>query len=364
MNSLRRVVWVSFVVAVFILLQLHGPLAAAQTGWTVAGSITPSSLSAGSRVSLMNRRATIATTWVDNNGNFAFSGIANGKYKVTPNKSGITFSPTSIRLGVNGANVYGINFRASGGTTQQASSISGAISGGAGATISLSGTASASVTADSSGNYQFTGLANGTYTVTPKKTGYTISPTTQNVSLSGANVAGVNFSATAQTWSITGTISPTAGGAGAAVTLSGGSSATTTTDANGNYSFSGLANGTYTITPSLTGYIFSPSSQSVTINLANPASVNFTASAVSAGHSVDLSWIASTTSTVAGYNVYRSAISGGPYTMVSPAPVTSTIFSDLSVSAGSTYYYVVTAVDSAGVESSYSNQAGAVIPNP
>jgi hypothetical protein len=37
---------------------------------------------------------------------------------------------------------------------------------------------------------------------------------------------------------------------GATVTLSGASSATTTTDANGNYSFTGLDNGSYTVTPS------------------------------------------------------------------------------------------------------------------
>ena len=57
----------------------------------------------------------------------------------------------------------------------------------------------------------------------------------------------------ATTWSISGTISPALGGAGATVALSGTSSAQTTADANGNYSFSGLANGSYTVTPSKSG---------------------------------------------------------------------------------------------------------------
>jgi hypothetical protein len=36
------------------------------------------------------------------------------------------------------------------------------------------------------------------------------------------------------------------------MTLSGADSAATTTDANGNYTFSGLANLSYSITPSIT----------------------------------------------------------------------------------------------------------------
>ena len=59
----------------------------------------------------------------------------------------------------------------------------------------------------------------------------------------------MNFTATAvPTYSISGTISPN--GSGTTVTLSGAASATTTADASGNYSFTGLANGSYTVTPS------------------------------------------------------------------------------------------------------------------
>src|SRR5712664_3895175 len=53
-----------------------------------------------------------------------------------------------------------------------------------------------------------------------------------------------------QTYSISGTVSPVAGGSGATVTLSGAASATTTANSSGNYAFSGLANGTYAVTPS------------------------------------------------------------------------------------------------------------------
>ncbi len=84
-------------------------------------------------------------------------------------------------------------------------------------------------------------------------------------------------------WSISGTISPAQGGAGASVTLSGAASATVTADASGNYSFGGLSDGAYIITPSETGYAYSPGSQSVTISDANVAGINFTSQPVFAG---------------------------------------------------------------------------------
>ena len=167
----------------------------------------------------------------------------------------------------------------------QTYSISGTLSpsaGGVGAAVTLGGVASATVTTDSSGNYSFSGLANGVYTVAASHSGYTFSPTSQNATVSGTNITGMNFTATAQgsqTFSISGTISPAAGGNGAKVTLSGTVSATTTANSSGAYIFAGLANGTYAVTPSRTGYTFSPTSQSATVAGANVSGVNFSANA-------------------------------------------------------------------------------------
>ena len=70
-------------------------------------------------------------------------------------------------------------------------------------------------------------------------------------------------------------------------------------------------------------------------------------------------------STVVGYNVYRGTVSGGPYTLqLNSSPITGTTYTDLMVTSGQSYYYVVTAVDSHGVESVYSNQAPASVPAP
>jgi kumamolisin len=59
---------------------------------------------------------------------------------------------------------------------------------------------------------------------------------------------------------------------------------------------------------------------------------------------VALSWSAS--SGDLSYNVKRSTVNGGPYTTI--ASSTMTTYTDSSVSNGSTYYYVVSAVNSAG----------------
>src|SRR2546427_582621 len=162
-------------------------------------------------------------------------------------------------------------------------SLSGTINpakGGSGSTLTLSGAASATTTADNSGNYTLAGLPNGSYMVTPKQTGYVFTPGNQSATVNGTNVSGVNFTATSQTFSISGTISPVAGGSGATVTLSGAASATTTANSSGAYTLTGLASGAYTITPSNASYTFTPLSQNVTVSAADVSGVNFTDNAV------------------------------------------------------------------------------------
>ena len=137
---------------------------------------------------------------------------------------------------------------------------------------------------------------------------------------------------TGQTWTISGAITPIASGAGTNVTLRQNSTtiATVTADVNGLYSFSSLANGTYTVTPSKTGYTFSPTSQTVSVNGANAPNINFSATAVptytisgnisptssGAGTLLTLSGSASTTTTADGSGNYSfSGLSDGSYTI-------------------------------------------------
>lgn len=80
---------------------------------------------------------------------------------------------------------------------------------------------------------------------------------------------------TAPTNSISGVVTG-AVSQGVTINLTGAATANTTTDASGNYSFSGLANGSYALTPSKNGYTFSPTSSAQTVNGENITSVNFT----------------------------------------------------------------------------------------
>jgi hypothetical protein len=336
--------------------------ATAQVGSTfsLSGKISPVAGGSGATVTLSG--AASATTTADSSGNYTFTGMANGSYTVSPSHTGYTFNPTSLSAVVNGANITGLNFTA----TAQTFSISGTISpaaGGNGATVTLGGPVTATTTANSSGNYSFSGLANGGYSVTPSRTGYTFSPTVQAVTVNGSNITGVDFTATAQvgpTFSISGTISPTTGGAGATVILSGVAGATGTTNNLGNYTFTGLSNGSYTVTPNNTGFTFTPTSQNVSVNGANITGLNFTAAAQQP-HSVALTWNAST-STVSGYNVYRSTVSGSSYVKMNSSLNASLSFTDANVQNGTTYFYVTTAVDASGNESGFSNEVSAAIP--
>ena len=155
-------------------------------------------------------------------------------------------------------------------------------------------------------------------------------------------------------------------GSAATLTLSGAASRSTSTDASGNYSFTGLPNGSYIIAPSQTGYTFSPTTTSVTINGASATGVNFTGTpvATSIQHSVVLSWSPSTSTNLKGYNVYRADTAGGAFTKMTASPIGATAYTDSTVASGRTYYYVSTAVDNNNVESGYSNQATAVVPTP
>jgi fibronectin type 3 domain-containing protein len=67
---------------------------------------------------------------------------------------------------------------------------------------------------------------------------------------------------------------------------------------------------------------------------------------------------------VTGYNVYRGSSTGGPYSKINSVLDATTSYTDSTVAAGSTYFYVTTAVDGTGVESGHSNEVKAVVPTP
>ncbi len=168
-----------------------------------------------------------------------------------------------------------------------------------------------------------TGTSSPTQNVTITNTG------NSNVTISQINLTGAGYS---MTGGAPGMLSPSQ-----SITLVVAFSPTTT----------GVVNGSITIVSDATG---------------SPAIVSLLGTGVPpVQHSAALTWNAST-STVAGYNVYRSTVSGTGYTKMNSSLVTGLTYTDSTVQSATTYYYVVTAVDSSGNESINSNEVSAPIP--
>jgi len=78
-------------------------------------------------------------------------------------------------------------------------------------------------------------------------------------------------------------------------------------------------------------------------------------------HVVDVSWKASTTSDVTGYNLYRSPDAVN-WKKANVSLIASTMYNDATVANGSTYYYAATAVDIYGHESTKSASIKVTVP--
>jgi hypothetical protein len=78
-------------------------------------------------------------------------------------------------------------------------------------------------------------------------------------------------------------------------------------------------------------------------------------------HTAKLTWKPSS-SHVAGYNVYRSEVSGQKYQKINSSLVQGPTYADNTVLSGVTYYYVTRAVDDQGHESANSNEISVSIP--
>lgn len=73
---------------------------------------------------------------------------------------------------------------------------------------------------------------------------------------------------------------------------------------------------------------------------------------------VDLSWNASTSSDISGYNIYRAVHSNstcGSFLKINSSLNTSMVYDDSLVVDGASYCYATTAVNSSNEESAYSN---------
>jgi uncharacterized membrane protein len=243
---------------------------------TIGGAVSGAEV-AGVSVTLVGPSGGITATAAD--GTYSFPGLEAGSYTVTPSLAGHDFSPASRNVTVGGADVVGLDFTST-PAPPPTFTIGGTVSGAvvAGVSVTLLGSSSAIATTAADGTYGFPGLEAGLYTVTAELEGYAFTPASEQVVLTDADVGGVDFAGEDVEFVIGGFVSGDAV-AGVSVALGGDSSAITTTAPDGSYGFAGLANGSYTVTPSLHGHDFGPASRNVTVSGADVAGQDFTSTA-------------------------------------------------------------------------------------
>jgi len=128
-----------------------------------------------------------------------------------------------------------------------------------------------------------------------------------------------------------------------------------------NPTYSYAQPGVYTVTLTVADAAGNTSFDNLTVTVLDitPPSAPSNLTAIYSNGAVSLSWQVSSDNSgaVAGYNIYRSTNTGGPYEKLNTNLVLESNYTDTSLTGGSTYYYVVTAVDNVGNESNYSNEA-------
>ena len=74
-------------------------------------------------------------------------------------------------------------------------------------------------------------------------------------------------------------------------------------------------------------------------------------------HTVQLSWDASTSANILGYNIYRAEYTSScaSFARVNSLLNTGTLYTDSTVTDGTAYCYATTAVNTSNAESGYSN---------
>jgi hypothetical protein len=294
-------------------------------GWesashSVSGSVLTS---AGAGVSGVAVSCSGGSATTGAGGTFTIDGLADGSYTLTPSKSGYRFSPATRSVTLSGSNVSGQDFTGSvyaiNDAFASATVLTGSSGSAAGSTVNATKEAGeplhagnaggASVwfdwTAPQSGTVRFTTAGSSFDTLLAVYTGSVVGALTSaasNDDTAGLHTSAITFTAHGGTtyhiaidgwggatgtyalsWatvrSVSGSVLTSAGAGipGVLVSCSGGSA---TTGGDGAFTIDGLADGSYTLTPSKAGYYFTPATRAVTVSGASLTGQGFTGSTV------------------------------------------------------------------------------------
>jgi hypothetical protein len=349
-------------------------VAASGTGFSVTGITTPVTLAAG-------QGAPFSVKFTPQS-----PGSASGNVTVTSNGSNptltIPLSGSGSTAGALGSNPTSIPFGSvlvgsnqtvsetvtnTGGTSVTISSVAATGTGFSVSGITTPVTLAAGQGATFSVKFtpQSAGSASGNVAVTSNGSNPTL-----NISLSGTGTTSPGqLGANPSTLPIGSVVVGTSDTGSGSLTASGSSvTVTSVSSNNARFSVSGLnlpvtinagqsVPFTVTFSPQTTG------AANATLTFTSNASPTTTQESVTgtgtpaATHTVSLSWDASSSTDVAGYNVYRAPFASacGSFQLINSGLNASTVYTDSAVTNGSSYCYATTAVDSGNQESGYSN---------
>ena len=349
------------------------------TGYSLSGITAPVTLAAG-------QSATFGVTFTP-----VSVGSVSGNITITSNASNptltIPLSGTGVALGALGSNPTSLTFGSVTVGSNQSLSETVTNTGGSSVTISQVGisgtgfsvsgiTTPVTLTAGQSASFSVTFApqsatnASGNLTITS-----TASNPTLTIALSGTGTAAAGqLAASPTTLGLGSVVVGTSGTASGSLTASGANVTVTAASSNNSvFSLSGLslpvtipagqsASFTVTFSPLVSGA--ANGTLTFTSN-AQPATTTETLTGTGTPaptHTVNLSWNASTSSNISGYNIYRAVYTSscGSFSKINSVLNTSTLYTDSAVVNGTSYCYATTAVDSGNAESTYSNIASNV----
>jgi hypothetical protein len=354
------------------------------TGFSLSGISAPVTLTAGQSV-------TFSVTFIPPS-----PGSAGGAITITSNASNptltIALSGTGISPGILGSNPGSLGFGSLTVGSNQSFSETVSNTGGSSVTISqvgISGTgfslsgisAPVTLTAGQSASFsvsfapQSAGAVSGNVTIASNASNPTLT-----IPLSGTGTTAVGqLTVTPSTLGLGSVVVGTSGTASGSLTASSASVTITAASANNSvFSVGGLslpvtipagqsAPFTVTFSPQVTG------AASATLTFASNAQPSSTTETLTGTgtpapvHTVNLSWNASTSPNISGYNIYRAVFttSCGSYAKINSVLDTSTLYTDSTVVDGTAYCYASTAVNTSNEESGYSNIVSNIqIPAP
>ena len=231
--------------------------------WAISGTVQGDKVD-GVTITLDSGQSVVSGA----DGSFIFENIQDGTYTVTPSLDGYTFTPENTSVTVAGADVNGIDFT----STLIPETYTLTVNNGTG-----------------SGDYEENTVVEITAVIPSGKifaawTGDTSYIDNVNAATAHVTMPAVDVTVTAtfkeppaNTFSISGTVT---GDVTENITVTLNDGTVTQTEADGSYIFAGLSNGTYTVTPSLSGYTFTPANASATISGSDVTGINFTSVAV------------------------------------------------------------------------------------